>query len=111
MERLPGEMPQEITKMPEIIDIKPTPLPEIIDIKPTPLPEIIDIKPTPLPEVIPFEPLPDRAPGDFGGAGVTPEPLPVPREINGIPVAIPLVDQAPSDAEPNKTSRGRWGLT
>ncbi|MCQ1950707.1 hypothetical protein NNX28_12330 [Arthrobacter sp. zg-Y859] len=88
-ERLPGEMPQEITKMPEIIDIKPTPLPE----------------------VIPFEPLPDRAPGDFGGAGVTPEPLPVPREINGIPVAIPLVDQAPSDAEPNMTSRGRWGLT
>ncbi|MCQ1987448.1 MULTISPECIES: hypothetical protein [unclassified Arthrobacter] len=129
-ERLPVELPQEITKMPdvihaepwmpEVIPFEPRPdvihaepwMPEVIHFEPMPMPEIIDIKPMPLPEVIHFEPMPDTAPGDFGGAGVTPEPTPVPREINGIPVvdAILLADQAPSDAEPNKT-RGRWGLT
>ena len=108
-ERLPGEMPQEITKMPEVIHYEPW-MPEVIHFEPMPLPEVIDIKPMPMPEVIHFEPMPDPAPGDFGGAGVTPEPTPVPQEINGIPAATPLVDQAPSEAEPNKT-RGRWGLT
>ena len=91
-EPLPGELPRGEAVMP--------------------WPGNADIKPMPLPEVIPFEPAPDSAPGGFPGTGVTPDPLPLPREINGVPVAeaILLSDQAPSDAEPNQT-RGRWGLT